>query len=128
MRRIMCFDFLDLLRPLRAIEKNVVPMCRVEIFDCCQDQSRVFNLAAKIRQFVDGPKLVGITRHSPRFVLPARWLVIARVRRALVEIVDQMNDHMSAAGLAREVIVVARQHVAIKAQANFHKRLPMPAP
>ena len=65
---------------------------------------------------------------SPRLVLAARRLIVARIRRALVEIVDQVDNHMSAACLPREVVVIARQHVAVEAQANFHRRLPMPAP
>ena len=122
------FDFFDLLRPLRAVEKNVVPVCGIEILDGGQNQSRVFNLAAKCFQFLDGPKFLRIARYSPGLVLSARGLIVARVRRALVEIVDQVDNHVSASGLAREVVIVARQHVAIEAQANFHKRLPMPAP
>ena len=122
------FDFFDLLRPLRAVEKNVVPVRGIEILDRRQNQARVFNLAAKIFQFLDRPKLFGIAGHSPGLIFRARRLIVARVRRALVEIVDQVDNHVSASGLAREVVVVARQHVAIKAKANFHRRLPMPAP
>jgi hypothetical protein len=32
---------------------------------------------------------------------------------------------MSASSLPREVVAVARQHVTIKAETNFHRRLPI---
>ncbi len=88
-----CFDLFDLLRALRAVEKNVVPVCGVEIFDRGQDQACVFNLAAKCLQFLDRPKLFRIARSSPGLVLPACGLIVARVRGALVEIVDQVDHH-----------------------------------
>ena len=52
-------------------------------------------------------------------------LIVARIRAALVEIIHQVNNHMSASSLPREVVVVARQHVTIKAETNFHRRLPI---
>ena len=121
-------NLFDLLRPLRTVEKNIVPVCRIEILNRRQYQSRIFNLAAKSLQFLYRPKFFRIAGSSPRLILSARRLIVAWIRRALVEIVDQVDNHVSASGLAREVVIVARQHVAIKAEANFHKRLPMPAP
>ena len=42
-----CPDLFDLLRTLRAVQQNVMPVRGVEILDGCQNQARVFNLLAK---------------------------------------------------------------------------------
>src|SRR4029077_16625614 len=61
---------------------------------------------------------------APRFVFSTGGLIVAQVRCSVVEIIDQVDNYLSAARLAREVIVLARQHMAIQSQANFHKRWP----
>ena len=69
-----CFNLFDLLRALRAVQKNVVPVCGIEIFDRRQNQAGVFNLAAKCLQFRDRPKLFRIARYSPGLILSALWV------------------------------------------------------
>ena len=105
-----------------------MPVRGIEILDGGEHQAGVFNFAAKLLQFIDRPEFLGIARNTPWLVFPARWLIVPRIDRAIVEIVDQVNHHMSAARLPREVVVIARQHVTIEAQSKFHRRLPMPAP
>src|ERR1700680_4790299 len=94
-----CFDLFDLLRTLRTIQKNVMPVRGVEILNGGEHQARRFNLPAKLLQFRDGPKLLGIACHSPRFIFPSRRLIGARVRCSAIEIVDQVDHDVSAASL-----------------------------
>ncbi len=113
MRRMMVFTFSMCCGALRPVQKNVMPVRRVEIFDCRKRQAGVFDFSAKLFQFGDRPEFFGIAGHAPRFILSAGGLIVARIARALIEIIDQMHHYMGASRLAREVVIVARQHVAV---------------
>src|ERR1700677_536368 len=108
-------DCLDLLRPLRAIEQNVVPVRGIEVLNRSQSQPGIFNFTAHRREFLGRPNLIWITRKSPGFILRTGGLVVTWVRRALIEIIDQVNHDVRTARLAREVVVIARQHMTIEA-------------
>jgi len=43
-----------------------------------------------------------------------------RAMRAALEVIHQMNDDMGSPGLARELEIIARQHVTVQAKAKFH--------
>src|ERR1700686_1275388 len=119
---------LDVLRTPRAIEENVMPVSRIEILDRRQRQACILDFLAEGLEFGNSPKFLRIAGHSPRLILGAGGLIMARIGRALVEIVDQMNHHMRAACLPREIVILARQHVAVQPQAHLHKRFPIPDP
>ena len=51
--------------------------------------------------------------------MPVGWLS-ARIVRARLEIVDEVDDNMSGPGLSRELEVLRREHVAVEAEAEFH--------
>ena len=131
-----CFYFFDLLRALRAIQQNVVPVRRIDIFNRSQDQSRIFDVAAEGLQFRDGPKFFWIAGEAPRFVLSAAGLIVPRIRRdlrrtwrcPLVEVIHQMHHHVRATGLARKIVIIARQHVPVEPESDLHSRFPIPPP
>jgi len=70
-------------------------------------------LVAKSLEFGNGPKLFWVTGYPPRVILGSGWLAVARIGRALVEIVHEVNYNMGTACLPREIIVIARQHVPV---------------
>jgi hypothetical protein len=82
------------------------------------------NLPAPRPEFFHRPELIGIAGN----IVSAVGLVVPRVRRILVEVTGQMNHHVSTACLPCEVVTIARQRVTIEAEANPHRRFPMPAP
>ena len=105
---------------LRAVEQHVVPVGGIEVLDRFEFQSGGVDLAAECDQFLDGPELVGIAGEAPALFGAGR-LVVARVVRARLEIVDQVDHNMRGAGLPRELIVLRRQHVAVEAEAELHE-------
>src|SRR5579872_293091 len=121
-------NFLDLLRTSRTVEQNIVPVRWIKIFDRSQRQPSIFNFSAKGLEFLRDPKLIGIAGIAPGLVLRAAGLIVPRIGSALIEIIDQVSHDMRAAGLARKVIIIARQHVPVEAKPDLHNRFPMPAP
>src|SRR5579863_6389403 len=121
-------NFLDLLRTSRTVEQNIVPVRWIKILDRSQRQPSIFNFSAKSLEFLRDPKLIGIAGISPGLVLRVAGLVIPRIRSTLIEIINQVSHDMCTAGLAREVIIIAVQHMPVEAKPDLHNRFPMPAP
>src|ERR1700752_4629004 len=119
---------LDVLRTPRAIEENVMPMSGIEILDRRQHQACFLDFLAKGLEFGNRPKLLRIAGYSPGFILDASGLVMPRIGRALIEIVDQMNHHVRAACLPGKIVILAGQHVPVQPKAPLHKRFPIPDP
>ena len=90
-----------------------MPVCGIEILDGRQHQACIFDVLAKFFQFINSPELLRIAGHSPGLILGAGRLIVARIRGAFVEIIHQVDDHMSAACLPRKVVVFACQHVPV---------------
>ena len=121
-------NFFDLLRALRAVKQDIVPVRGVEVFDRRENQPGIFNILAKTYEFGHSPKLVGVSSDSPGLVFRPAWLIVSGVGGTLIEIIHQMNHHVRAACLARKVVIIARQHVTVQPKTDLHKRFPMPAP
>ena len=105
---------LNMLRPLGTIEQNVVPECGINILDHGQDKTGIFNFSPDSRYLTRRPQTVRIACDSPRLILAARWLIVARVGGALLEIIHQMDHEMSATRLPREIVVITRKHVTVE--------------
>ena len=103
----------DVLRAQRAVEKNVVPVRRIEVLNCSKHQTGIFDLFAQPCQFGDRPKFFRIAGHAPGLILSAGWLIVARIASALLEIIDEVDHHVGASCLPREVVILARQHVPV---------------
>ena len=112
-------DVLDVQGALRAIEQNVVPVGRVEVLDGLQPQPRGLHLDADLHQLRERPQLMGIAGQPPAIVR-ARGLIIVFPMHAAAEIIDQVRHDMRRARLPRELEVLARQHMAVEAEAEFH--------
>ena len=100
--RLAVFEVLALLR---AVEQHVVPVGRIEVFDRFELEAGGVDLALERDQLVDGPQLIGIAGQAPAS-LGAGRLVVARIVRARLEIVDQVDHNMSGPGLPRELEVL----------------------
>ena len=65
--------FFDLLRALRTIEKNVVPVRGIKVFDRRQDQACVFNFGAKGLEFSWLSKVDRDRQPLPKVRTSSRW-------------------------------------------------------
>lgn len=112
-------------RPLRSIQKNFMPVRRIEIFNASENQPRIFDFLAQLFQFRNRPKLFRIARNSPGLIFAAGGLILSGIVRALLEIIHQMDDDMRTSSLTREVVIFVRQHVPVQTQPHLHKRFPI---
>ena len=113
------FDFLELFGLFRSVEKHIVPMGGIEVFDRLDGESvRCRRIADRAQLFV-GPELVGVAGESPAAVVTER-LIDGHVRSRRAEVVDHVNDQVARAALARESEVIVVELVAVESEAEFH--------
>src|SRR6185437_14223021 len=113
------FDVLDLLRSPWSVEEHVVPMRRVEVFDRFELEAGSLHFTAQRGQLVGRPKPVGVAGQAPPEIGSSR-LVVPRDVRATSEVVHQVSYDVRSACLARELKILAREHVAVETEAEFH--------
>jgi hypothetical protein len=95
-------------------------MGRVEVFDGFEFEARAFDFPFEAGQFVERPKLVGIAGQAPPLIV-ADGLIAGTVGAGGAEVIDQMDDQMGAAALARETEMLVIQLMPVEAEAEFHK-------
>src|SRR6185312_8821814 len=115
-------DVLDVAGAPRAVEEDVVPVGRIEVFDRLELEPRRLDALPEDVQLLRRPQLVGIAREPPAEIR-ARRLVVPRGVRAAPEIINQVGDDVGRARLPRELEVLAGEHVAVEAEAEFHGSL-----
>ena len=114
------FYIFELRLFFRAVEQNVVPMRRIKIFNRFEFQTFGFDAFAQINQFFGAPKFIWIAGQAPAAFRAGR-LVVARIFRAVFEIIHQMRDDVCRARLPRELKILTRQHVPVKSESEFHQ-------
>ena len=114
------FDVFDVAGALRAIEEDVVPVGGIEVFDGLQLEAGGFDLAAEGDELLQRPELVGIAGEAPATIV-ARGLIVVVLLGATAEIIDEVDDQVRGAGLTRELVVLAGEHVAIESETEFHR-------
>ena len=118
-RRMIVLQFSRCSRFLRAVEQHVVPVGGVEVLDRFELEAGRVDLAAQGDQLVDGPELIRVAGQAPA-LLGAGRLVVARIVRARLEIIDEVGHNMGGPRLTRELEVLRRQHVAIESEPELH--------
>ncbi len=109
-------DVLELLGLLRAIEENVVPVGRIEVFDRSQGQTLGLDGLAQVAQLLDRPQLAPIVAEAPAVA----GALGGGDARPLAEIVDPVSDDVGRPRLLREAEIVRRQHLPIESQTELH--------
>ena len=109
-------ELFHLLRLLRTVEQDVVPVRGIEVLDRFPHESVAFDLPLDATKVVFGPGVLLVLRDAP-----------AQVRRAArehgvcaLEVVDEMDDEMRHARLLGELEVVLGEEAAIQAKPELH--------
>jgi hypothetical protein len=114
------FDVFDVLGSARSIDEDVVPVGGVEVLDGGELEALGFDIAADLDQFGRGPEELGIAGEAPGPGFATGRLIAAGVVAALIEIVDEVDDEVGAAGLTREGVVLGGEHVTVEAESEVH--------
>ena len=96
-----------------------MPVRRVKIFNGLQLQAFGLQVLAQGDEFRRRPELAGIAGQAPA-ALGAGGLIVARIVRATFEVIHQMRHNVRGARLPRELKMLAREHVPVKSEAQFH--------
>jgi hypothetical protein len=90
-----------------------MPVTRIEVLDCMEDQTGSLNLRLHFLNLSQSPRLA----HTPGGSPPRTERHRLRDPRTCAEVVDQVRDDMRGTSLPSEPQVLLIQHVAIQAQA-----------
>ena len=116
---MMRLQIFELLRLLRTIEQDVMPVRGVEVLDCFQFKPGGIDLLLDGSQFFVGPQLVRVAGQTPAGIIPHR-LIAGLIAAGRTEIVHQVDDQMRAAALFGESVMFAVQLMAIEPKSEFH--------
>ena len=103
----------------RAGEQHVVPVGWIEILDGLEGEACSFDLAPQGDEFVEGPEPVGVAGQAPA-AIGAGGLIVVHAMSPVSKIIHEMRHDVRGSGLARELEMLAREHVAIEAEAELH--------
>ena len=103
-----------LLIALRACEKNIVPVGRIEVLNAVNVKTIFRGLLLERQQIVQLPD--GIFRGGGTVIA----VFIRRGHDLLVIVGGEMDDQMCAAALPGELEILRREHMAVKADAELH--------
>lgn len=114
------FDVFDVLGAAGAVDEDVVPVGGVEVLDGGELEALGFDFAADPDQFGGGPEALGIAGVAPGLGFAAGGLIATGIVAALVEVVDEVDDEVGAAGLTGEGVVLGGEHVTVEAESEVH--------
>ena len=103
-----------LLIALRACEKNIVPVGRIEVLNAVNVKTIFRGLLLERQQIVQLPD--GIFRGGGAVIA----VFIRRGHYLLVIVGGEMDDQMCAAALPGELEILRREHMTVKADAELH--------
>ena len=112
---IIVLRFSNWIPLAETVQQNVVPMRRIEVLDGCQFEPRRINFTTKCCQFRIRPKVVRVTGISPPVFVSDR-LIGPSICIRLGEIVYQMNNHVRAAALPGELVILRIELVPVKSK------------